>query len=263
MIVVDQRKPFGLILRHAYFPDSAELQQLLGGISPRTLLRVRHSSAVVDVHPWLIQRTPSATGLIDLSEGADKAFGRMSKTTRRLVQRAGALGDRVRITLNDAATPPVYRQLHNAFVRHTGHSSPMSERALAEWLEVADLFMLFLDGRPVLGHVNVPDRAMGRAVGQFEASTRHQLGPQDASLLGMCNRYLHWVEIQHYASSGMRYLDVGGLRDESDPITQFKLSLGARRDEANFYVFARPAIRFAIRLNRARIVQRFHSRAGA
>lgn len=258
MIVVDQRRPFGLTLRHAFFPDRPELEDLLHGISSRTVLRVRQTNAVIDAHPWLVQRTPSATGLIDLEEGAEKAFARMSRTTRRQVERVATLGDRIRITHNDPASQPAYRQLHNAFVRHRGHATPIGERELADWTRVGDLFLVYLDERPVVGHVNVPDRALGRVVGQFEASARQQLSREEGTLVGICNRYLYWVEMQHYAASGMRWLDVGGLRDDADPITGFKLSLGARRVEGFFYAFARPAIRLALRLHRARVVQGLH-----
>ena len=263
MVVVEHRKPLGVTLRQAYFPDRRELDTLVVGMSARTMLRVRHSNVVASAHPWLVQRSPCSTGLIDLTRGADSILGRMSRTTRRLVQRAAALGERITITCNDPASLPVYRRLHNTFVRHSGHATPMSERELAEWMRVADLFMLYLDGRPLIGHINVPDRGIGRVAGQFEASARQQLSPEEASVVGMCNRYLYWAEMKHYIGLGLTWYDVGGLRGQDDPITQFKLSLGATRIEEQFYTFAGPAIRLALRVNRAPFIPGLHRFARA
>lgn len=255
MVIVEHRRPFGFTLREAYFPDREELDRLVGGLAPRTMLRARQTRVVMGDHPWLVQRSPCPTGVIDLTGGIEQTFARLRRTTRQAIYRADALADRITITRNDPASLPAYRQLHNCFLDHTQHTTPMSAGELAEWAPVADVFVLSLDGRPLVGHLLVPDHELGRVVVQYSCSMRHQVSRKDAGLVATCNRILHWNEIQYYTGLGMRVFDFGGLRDGDDPGSFFKLTFGATRIDEHFYVFARPLIRLALRLHRTPGIQ--------
>ena len=262
MIIVEHRKPFGLALRQAFFPDQEELEELLASLAPHTVLRARQTPARVGDHPWLVQRSRCPTAVVDLTGGVEKTFARLRRSTRQAIHREDVLGDRIAITRNDDGSLPVYRQLHNCFLDYTQHTTPMSARELGEGCEVADVFVLALDGRPVVGHLLVPDRTRGRVVVQYSCSIRHELDRKGSSLIATCNRILHWNEMRYYTGVGMSLFDFGGLRDDEDP-GSFKLTFGATRLEEHFYVFARPLLRLALRLHRASAVQALRAIVGS
>ena len=262
MIIIDNRKPFGLTMRQAFFPSASELDALVAGMSPRMVLRVRQTTAIVGDHPWLVQRNPCPTAVVDLTVGREAAFARMSRSCRQSLRRAQDLGDRVRVTRNDPQSVLDFHALHNEFVKHTGHTTPMGMRELREWLAVGDLFMLYLDDKPFVGHITIPDHQRRRVLIHCSGSKRHT-AEEGAVVSARCNRHLHWLEMQHYMDMGMALYDFAGVREDDDPITFFKMSFGAVRLEEHFYVFARPALGLALRLNRAPTVQALHRLAGA
>jgi len=262
MIIIDNRKPFGLTMRQAFFPNASELDALVTGMTPRMVVRARQTSVIVGEHPWLVQRNACPTAVVDLTVGSERAFARMSRSCRQSLRRAADLGDRVRVTRNDPQSVGDFHALHNEFVKLSGHTTPMRIRELREWLTVGDLFMLYLDGKPFVGHVTLPDPQTRRVLIHTSRSKRHST-EEASTISARCNRHLHWLEIQHYMELGMELYDFAGVRDEDDPITFFKMSFGAVRLEEHFYVFARPALGLALRLNRAPTVQALHRLAGA
>lgn len=261
MVIVDHQK-LGFTLRHAFFPDQRDLESLVGAMTPRTVLRARQTSVIVGDHSWLVQRSPCSTGILDLTRGPDKLFADMLRTTRQALHRADDMKARIRVTRNDPASVHDFHRMHNDLVRRTGYTTPIGMHELREWLRVGDLFVLYLDDRAAIGHIAIPDRQARRVVVQLAGSRPHS-GDETGVIDARCNRYLHWLELQHYAAEGFEIFDLGGLLAPDHPITRFKMSFGATRVEEHFYVFARPALGFALRLHRTPAVQALHRLAGA
>lgn len=262
MVIVDHRRPFGWMLREVYFPTASELETVVEAMPTTTVVRIRQTTAVVSEHPWLAQRSPCPTAVLDLTKGPDELLAGMKRMTRRQLQLAEAEMARIAITRNDAATLDGYLRLHNDFVRVSGYTTPLTAQGLAEYATVSDVFLLRLDGEPVVGHLLVVDRARRRAVIQYSCSTRH-VAADGGRIASLCNRYLHWHEVQHYAAAGIEIYDFGGIREADDPTSRFKLSFGCHRIDEHFYVFARPAARAALRLHRVPVVQALHRFVGA
>lgn len=262
MVIIDHRRPLGWTLRQAYFPVAEELQAIVAAVPATTVLRVRQTCVAVPDHRWLVQRSPCPTAVLDLTRGSDRLLAGMKRMTRRQLQLAEAEKDRITITRNDSATLETYLRLHNDFVRASGYTTPLSSQELSEYAAVADVFVLTIDGEPTVGHLLVVDRMRRRTVIQYSVSRRHE-AVDGGRLASLCNRYLHWFELQLYAAQGMELYDFGGIRDAEHPASLFKLSFGCSRVDEHFYVFARPAARAALRLHRAPVVQALHRFVGA
>ena len=261
MIIVNHRRPLGLTLRQVYFPDGPELDALVHGMPATTVMRVRQTSVVVSDHPWLAQRSPCPTVVVDLTRGMDRVLAGMNQTSRRELRLAAQEKERITVTQNDRATLDAYLRLHNDFVRVSGYTTSLSGQELEEFAPVSDVFVLSMDGVPLVGHLIVVDPVRRRAVLQYSCSTRH-LDAHRARLASHCNRHLHWLEMKRYAGAGIQLYDFGGIRETGNPSSQFKQGFGGCRLDEHFYVFARPAARAALRLNRAPVVQALHRLVG-
>src|SRR5208282_6117575 len=70
------------------------------------------------------------------------------------------------------------------------------------------------------------------------SASRRLENAEDSALAGILNRYLHWREIQCYGAEGIALFDLGGIEDDSSPITKFKLSFGGFEKVEHSFVLA-------------------------
>ncbi len=109
----------------------------------------------------------------------------------------------------------------------------MTPYRLQRYLRSSDLFVAYLDGEPLSGHLVVRDETRRRIRLHYSASGRHH-GGERAKLSGAVNRYLHWQEILFYRSAGFLVYDFGGfIEDQNGPssVGYFKLSFGGYRED--------------------------------
>lgn len=133
-----------------------------------------------------------------------------------------------------------FLELYNGLARAKGRVQRLSERTLRRYMAVADLRVLYLDGRPMCGHLMLADYESRRVVGVFTANRRLE-SANDAALCGALNRYLHWHEMQVYRGRGVEWYDFGGIGHESPlaaKFNQFRLSFGGTIVSGQRYTFA-------------------------
>ncbi len=221
-----------------FFPNQDELLDLVQGLASNALVRVRQTTVELKSHPHLVQRSLFRTSHIDLRKDSESIYQEMdSKSCRYEIRKVEKVSDRLQIHFNDVRVFEDFLELHNDFVRLKGHTGPLAERRLQQYLPVSDVWVVYFDGRPVAGHLLIHDHCVKRVRLIFSATVRLQ-SPEAAKLSGPLNRYLHWHELKFYKSKAIEIYDFGGIGDGSSSVAKFKLSFGGGRVAENSYVFA-------------------------
>jgi hypothetical protein len=174
------------------------------------------------------------------------------KSCRYEIRKAEKMLDKIAVRRNEASVEQDFLHLYRSFVRAKGHAPPLSRRRLREYLRTCDLWMVYFDGQPVCGHLVAFSVGTPRVRLLYSASSRFA-GSDNARISGPLNRYLHWVEFQHYQQCGIELYDFGGVGDGTSSIAKFKLSFGGARMHDYSYVFAGTLGRLAHSLHRVLI----------
>lgn len=237
MVIIEGRR-WVVDFRLVFFPDESELQQLLQFLPPNGILRVRQATIDRLNGPKPVQRSVFRTSCIDLTKTLETLYGEMdAKSCRYEIRKAEKIQARIETRRNDGIACEDFLKLYNRFVSLKGHTHPLSRRRFQEYVKVSDVFVIYLDGRPMCGHLLVRDDTVKRSRLIFSASGRLERG-EDSRLSGALNRYLHWHEFQTYKRKGFVLYDFGGIGDGSGSIGKFKLSFGGFRVQDYSYVFA-------------------------
>ena len=246
MVIIDGRRWIWRD-RLVFFPNVRECQNLIEGLEKNALIRMRQVSFPLRGGSHLVQAKPFSTSCIDLNKSGAALFDEMDSQTKRYVRKAEKLRDRWRIRINDYRAHDDFFELYNRFVGLKGHAHRLSRRRFQEYLKVSDVWMMYIDGRPIAGRLVVRDDAV-RRVRMVLSPTSRLISDEDARLSGTLNRYLHWQEIVTYKQQGMELYDFGGIGDGSSSIAKFKLSFGGFRVNDHSYVYAGSLARMAYRL---------------
>jgi len=231
MVVMEQRL-FGLFrYRKAYFPTLEQACELIDHLAFNDLLRFQHvPSDILDSRPGLIERSPTSTVCVDLTQGTETILKHMhARACRRRIRLSEKLIDRLSIATNTASAAEDFVELYNSFARAMGAVPRLSHKRMEAYARVSDISVLYFDGRAMCGHVNLRDPVRKRVALEFSA-TRRLEGGEEASLCGNLNRYLHWHELQSYRAQGMGTYDFGGANS-------FKFSFGGYIGSECFYTF--------------------------
>jgi hypothetical protein len=242
---VDRRRgPFkdSLVL----FPTAEEVERLVAGCGPTELVRVRHALGST-VPSGAAARGDSATSCIDLTRTMDDVYQDMDpKSCRYEVRRAAKLGDRLTMTRGGDRGRADFFRLYNEFVTWKGYAKPMTRRRYEEYLTVSDVLVAYVDDVPVAAHLIGVDDHAWRVRLLFSASARFADGDL-GRLASPVNRWLHWQEMQLYASDGVAVYDFGGGTSKSS-IGRFKLSFGGRAESGSDMVVAGALVRAPLRV---------------
>jgi hypothetical protein len=242
MVVVENHR-FVWRNRLFYFASPAEVEHVLQDLRSVNVTRICQTVANLPDLPCVIEKQIFKTSFIDLDANLDAIFGDMSRTSRAGIRKATTLQNRLRVVVNggaDAESQLFY--LYRDFSRRKHLRPGLTRKLLAEYLKVSDLWLLFLDGQLLCGHVLLLDPASKRVRALFSVSTRLD-GRHDSCVVSSLNRYLHWREMQRYKAQGIRTFDFGGIGDDTEAtrsIAFFKLSFGGRPVYENNYVLAAP-----------------------
>ncbi|MFN3302028.1 MAG: hypothetical protein ACK413_03320 [Patescibacteria group bacterium] len=165
------------------------------------------------------------------------------------INKAEKMKDRISIKINENIED--FLNLYNRFVKLKKHTNPISLRILKEYLRFSDIFLLYFDGKPRVGHLFLRDENIKRVRLLFSATTRLE-SENEARLSGMLNRYLHWIEIQYFKNLGFKIFDWGGAGTgkEVENITKFKMSFGGIKVNERNYIFARFPMRIILKIKR-------------
>jgi hypothetical protein len=251
MVIVSQQR----FLWHdklVFFPSTDDFQKLHDELSSNGLLRIVQSSQPLPRGSHLIRSGTFTTSCIDLANDADQILAQMAKKTRQYIRGAAKLLDRMEILRNQARSNRDFLTLYNDFAGLKGYAYPMSARRFRAYLAVSDVWVLYYDGRPIVGRLTIPDAKVGRAV-QVMMGTARLNNAEDARLSGILNRYLTWHEILAYKERGFALYDLGGISDGTSTIAKFKLSFGGSWVQDLSYIYAGWPGKLAYKMYEARL----------
>jgi hypothetical protein len=235
MVVIDKSR-FLWKDRLAFFPNLEEIIFLNGSLSFNTILRVRQTSVELCDYNKLISHEARATNCIDLTKDLGWIYADMHpKSCRYKINRAQRLKDRIQVQLNNNDVYKDFVKVYNMLARQKGHTYPISQRYLYQYLSLSDVWVIYYDERPICGHLIVLDSILQRAHLCYSASL-HLNSKEDAKLSGDLNRYLHWHEIQAYKNRSFKLYDFGGGGGAS--LQNFKSSFGGFVVPEYNYVFS-------------------------
>ncbi|HZO80380.1 MAG TPA: GNAT family N-acetyltransferase [Candidatus Binataceae bacterium] len=239
MVTID-KKLGGLIpYRTVFFPGASALARALDSLKPHQIARFFWTGAKLDHSRFVVGHQTSTTICIEAQRPLDAILKDMSQSTRRKLRQAEMLSDRVRIVRNGPDASRDFLALYNNFVRskRTG-VSPISESLLRLYAASSDIFLLYLDGAALCGHLNLLDAEAGRERLLFSASRRFD-DPETARLCSLLNCHLHWHELRSYREEGLSTYDLGGFSNGANTgLDRFKASFGGQLLEEHTYLCA-------------------------
>jgi hypothetical protein len=267
MVTID-RKVFGLRYQTVFFPTMSALAGTLDAFAPTRVARFFWTDAQLDDARFLVRHEASATICIDLDRPLDAILKDMSQTTRRKLRQAEKLSERIAIARNGPEVSRAFLALYNGFARSKRSGvSPITADILQRYAGNSDIFLVYLDGSPLCGHVNLRDSEGQRDRLLFSANRRFD-DAETARLCAILNSHLHWHEICAYREEGLKTYDLGGFSNgENAGIDRFKASLGGTVVNEHTYLcagsprLARMCIRLHSLLKRSRPFSGVNSKA--
>ena len=238
MVIIDRNLGGIVPYRAVFFPTDETLTELTERTKPTQMARLFWTATELRNANRVVRHEKTATVCIDLSGTLEALSKGVAKNTRYEIRQAEKLGDRIRIERNGPELTNKFLALFNDFVRSKPEVAAINHSMLRRYEAHADIFMAYLDGNPVCGHVLLRDVEIGRARLLYSASRRFD-DRETARLSGTLNRFLHWHEICAYREERFSAYDLGGIKeDKADGITQFKMSFGGDVVKEHTYLCA-------------------------
>ena len=238
MVIIDRNLGGIVPYRAVFFPTDETLTELTERTKPTQMARLFWTATELRNANRVVRHEKTATVCIDLSGTLETLSKGVAKNTRYEIRQAEKLGDRIRIERNGPELTDKFLALFNDFVRSKPEVAAINHSMLRRYEAHADIFMAYLDGNPVCGHVLLRDVEIGRARLLYSASRRFD-DRETARLSGTLNRFLHWHEICAYREERFSAYDLGGIKeDKADGITQFKMSFGGDVVKEHTYLCA-------------------------
>ncbi len=238
MVIIDRNLGGIVPYRAVFFPTDQTLTELTERTKPTQMARLFWTATELRNANRVVRHEKTATVCIDLSGTLEALSKGVAKNTRYEIRQAEKLGDRIRIERNGPELTDKFLALFNDFVRSKPEVAAINHSMLRRYEAHADIFMAYLDGNPVCGHVLLRDVEIGRARLLYSASRRFD-DRETARLSGTLNRFLHWHEICAYREERFSAYDLGGIKeDKADGITQFKMSFGGDVVKEHTYLCA-------------------------
>jgi hypothetical protein len=238
MVIIDRNLGGIVPYRAVFFPTDETLTELTERTKPTQMARLFWTATELRNANRVVRHEKTATVCIDLSGTLEALSKGVAKNTRYEIRQAEKLGDRIRIERNGPELTDKFLALFNDFVRSKPEVAAINHSMLRRYEAHADIFMAYLDGNPVCGHVLLRDVEIGRARLLYSASRRFD-DRETARLSGTLNRFLHWHEICAYREERFSAYDLGGIKeDKADGITQFKMSFGGDVVKEHTYLCA-------------------------
>src|SRR5580704_14080056 len=194
MVIIDRKLGGLLPYKTVFFPSDALLAEQTERSKPTQLSRLFWTATELKRASCVVRHQPSATICVDLNGTADTLSKGVNKNTRYEIRQAEKLGQRLRIGRNGNERTEQFLAIYNDLVRAKPELVTINHHALNRYEGHADTFIVYLDERPVCGHVLLRDTEIGRARLLYSASRRFE-DREAARLCGILNRFLHWHEI--------------------------------------------------------------------
>lgn len=239
MVTIDRRLAGVLPYRTVFFPTTLALSQAVDALTPIQIARFFWTDAELGDVRGLVTHERTATICIDLARPLDAILSNMSQSTRRKLRQAEKLESRVLIARNSPTAAQDFLLLYNGLAQSKRSDvSAIGEDTLLRYAGHSDIFVTYLDGEALCGHVNLLDREAQRDRLIFSANRRFD-DPETARLCAILNCHLHWHELRLYREEGLTTYDLGGFsRGTNAGIDQFKASFGGRIVDEHTYLCA-------------------------
>jgi lipid II:glycine glycyltransferase (peptidoglycan interpeptide bridge formation enzyme) len=208
MIVVETVRSLFRVVE-VYYPRLDETQGLADNLALTDIVYMRQMPVCLPQASASAKYVPFETNLIDLRRDESSLLSDMNRTCRHQVRKVDHFSNRVEVRRNDQAAYRDLLEIYNSFAALKRHSEKLSARRLAAFKPVSDVFVAYLDGRPICGHLLLRDEKLKRVGALLTASTR--LNRHDpAILVSSLNRWLHWYEMKLFKTEGMHVYDFCG-----------------------------------------------------
>jgi hypothetical protein len=230
MVTIDRRLARLLPYRVAFFPTAEYTRHAAGELEPRWMARLIAADVNVAGATCVIRSGINATTCIDLNRPLDELRGKAHSGTRNKLGKAEKLLGRKKIVRNGPTAKHEFVELYQSLITAKGSLVlPLNVSILDRYTDCSDIFIAYLDGTAICGHVNLRDDDISRTRLLYSASKRFD-DAETARLSGILNCYLHWHEIVAYKDDGFDTYDFGGLsngqRSSAEGIDRFKLGFG-------------------------------------
>jgi hypothetical protein len=226
-LVVVERKFFGFATYRVFFyPTPETIQEVANGLHKLEMARLFLTPVTSANGRCLIRHHLSRTSLIELARGSGAVWAGFESNCRNQIKKAEKLASRARLERNGRDAERDFLTVFNEFARIGGAVRPLNIAAVQRYRNVSDLFIVYLDDKPIAANLVLRDDQAGRARGTYLANRR--LGePEEAKFCGWLTRFMIWHEMQHYIDQGYSTFDLGGMRrDDHSGATQFKRAFG-------------------------------------
>jgi lipid II:glycine glycyltransferase (peptidoglycan interpeptide bridge formation enzyme) len=243
MVIVDRKLGRVLPYRVVFFPTAEEVRRTIAGLTLGSMARlISFGGPDSPITRKILMHEVTATSCVDLSQDREKLFHSMHASTRNKIGKAQRLRSRVMIRRNHESAVDEFLEIYagTAAVK-ADQVLPVNRPVLKRYARCSDIFVAYLDGKCVCGHVNLRDEQRGRERLLFSASRRFE-DKEMARLAGILNCYLHWNEMLTYKEEGFRVYDLGGIALGENPdavgIDRFKAGFGGRTVVEHSYLCA-------------------------
>jgi hypothetical protein len=238
-VVVIRRKLFKFLpYTTVFFPADGAIEQIMGQVGAGHLARFFWTPAEYQVRGQVIRRQEAATVCVDLRDSLDELWRAIAKNARNEIRGAERLGDRIHIAQNEPQTASDFLSLYESLSRVKEGVTPIDRSVLQRYAEHADIFVAYLDQRPMCSHMYLRDATLARSRLLYSASRRLEDQPT-SRVCGQLNRLLHWRVMSAYRDDGLETYDFGGIRlDPNNGIARFKTSFGGAISKEFTYLWA-------------------------
>lgn len=186
------------------------------------------------------------TLISDISVSPEEIKGAFSKNCRYKVNRAEREDVKIRFLENDEITDEeieTFLAFFKTFWESKGDRFTREEEVRRDLKAYRDLNALTFSiatvkGEDAVYHTHIYDGERARLL--HSASLYRLMGDEESdsrNIIGMGNRYLHYMDMLHYKDKGLKIYDWGGAGRDEDviSITEFKESFGGTPEKSYEY----------------------------
>jgi hypothetical protein len=242
MVTLDRKLKQLVPYRLVFFPTPAVVEEMTQRLA-RTWMARLLSADVADVRGRnLVRHDFTFTTCLDLRRDLKTLFRAMQASTRNKINKAERQNNRIKVEGNGPNAKAEFLQLYSDLLSTKREEITHVDGAVLDrYSKCSDIFMIYFDGKPLCGHINLRDEDIGRARLLYTV-TRRFVDHETARLGGILNCYLHWNEVKAYKEEGFHTYDFGGISGKEDSqvegIDRFKLSFGGETVEEHNYLCA-------------------------
>jgi len=157
MVIIKQNLWGVVPFTRAFFPMESSIDGLLARLKPNELARLFWTAADREPGGQIVARESSTAVCVDLRKSEEALWSACHRGSRYHIKRAQQVMDHVTISRNGAQATAAFLEIFNEFARVKDHVSPINARILNYYAPHSDIFVIFLDGKPMCGHAVLRD----------------------------------------------------------------------------------------------------------